>query len=253
MLGKTKIIFALTTIICLLIIIVNNKSYSYYKKPDYSLKEGIVSINFDDNFLSVYENALPILDKAGFKSSQYVITGYMGKKGYMSKEQILEMYHDGHEIGPHTRNHSRLAELNESQMREEIIGSKVDLKNIGIDSKTFAYPYGSFNELAKKIVMENGYVGARITQPLLNDKSSDRFLLKRQRVELVTSFDEVKSSIDKAINEKKWLILVFHKIDNSGEAISISKELFEKIVSYLEEKKVPVVTNEQAIALISQK
>ena len=35
---------------------------------------GLVSINFDDGYQSMYDNGLPILDAAGLKSTQYIIT-----------------------------------------------------------------------------------------------------------------------------------------------------------------------------------
>src|SRR4029077_18988045 len=34
---------------------------------------GLVSINFDDGYQSIYDNGLPILDAAGLKSTQYII------------------------------------------------------------------------------------------------------------------------------------------------------------------------------------
>jgi peptidoglycan/xylan/chitin deacetylase (PgdA/CDA1 family) len=233
-------------------VLMNATSFSYYKKPDNSLPYGIVSINFDDGFQSAYDTAIPILNKAGFKSTQYIISNYLGKKGYINKNEVLEMAKQGHEIGSHTRGHLHLDQISSEKMKDEIFGSKEDLQKIGIDAETFAYPYGSFNSDLEKLVKQAGYIGARITQPLLNDKSSDKFALRRQRVEAGTSFFEVKQAIDEAVREKKWVILVFHKIDNSDDSISVNPKMFQVIVDYLSENQIPVVTNEQAIAMLSR-
>jgi peptidoglycan/xylan/chitin deacetylase (PgdA/CDA1 family) len=56
-----------------------------------------------DGYQSKYENGLPILDAAGLKSTQYIITQKVGTGEYVTLDEVLQMYKNGHEIGAHTR------------------------------------------------------------------------------------------------------------------------------------------------------
>ncbi len=212
---------------------------------------GLLSFNFDDGFLSNYERAIPILDKVGIKTTQYIISGALEMDGYVTKEQILDMEKRGHEIGAHTRTHPRLTELTESQQRYEVIGSMRDLSEIGVKSvKTFAYPYGAVDGGVEKIVKESGFAGARFTQPGLNDKNTNRFRLKRLEVDAGVEFPDVQRAIDDAITKKKWLILLFHRIDEDGYQESARHEMLQKIVDYIQSRNIAVVTNAEGLKLI---
>jgi peptidoglycan/xylan/chitin deacetylase (PgdA/CDA1 family) len=212
----------------------------------------IISFNFDDGFLSAYNIARPILDAAGYKGTFYIITGYFGKPAYVSKDQVLSLQADGQEIGAHTRHHPQLATItDEAQLQSEILGSKQDLLAMGIkDVSTFAFPEGSFSPQAEQVVKDSGFLGARTTNPLLNDKNTDHYLLLRQRVEADTPWSDVKAAIDQATAQKKWLIIVFHRIDENGSVQSTRHEMLQQIVDYVKQKNIPVVTNEQGLKII---
>src|SRR5262245_14007263 len=89
--------------------------------------EGVVSINFDDGYESAYENGLPIVEDAGFKTTQFIITKVVGGPGYVTRGQILAMQNSGHEIGDHTRTHPNLTTLSPAQQKNEIVGAQQDL------------------------------------------------------------------------------------------------------------------------------
>lgn len=211
----------------------------------------MVSLNFDDGYLSTYDIAIPILDKAHLKSTQYIITGAFNKKGYVSQSQVLEMCREGHEIGAHTRTHPHLDTLSDAAARSEIFGSRTDLQSMGINPLTFAYPYGAFSTSTVEIVKAAGFLGARSTRPGFNMPTTDRFVLERRGVENATTFSEVQGWIDGAVKSKSWLILVFHREDEPDNSISISHELLQQIVDYLVSHRLPVVTTAEGLYLMN--
>lgn len=214
--------------------------------------QGFVTLSFDDGTRSIYDNAIPILNNAGLKSTQYIISGRFSFSGYVTQEQVLSMKNAGHEIGAHTRTHRNLTTLSASEMQSEIAGSKQDLENIGAGPITnFAYPFGSYNATVRQKVIDAGFIGARTSDGGWNLKTQDKFTLKRQGVEGNTTVAQVQQWIDQAVAQKTWLILVFHRIDNSGQQYSTTPERLSQIVNYLKQNEVPVKTMGQGLQLMN--
>ena len=86
-------------------------------------EKGVV-ITIDDGFISEYDKAVPILRKYGYPFSIFVFTNAIGKKNYMSWEQLKQMEAWGGEVGCHTQTHPRLINLTGKQVEQEIMGSK---------------------------------------------------------------------------------------------------------------------------------
>ncbi len=215
----------------------------------YTFPKGMISLNFDDGWQSAYHNALPILDAAGYKSTHYIITETMniGSLYYVNPSQILNMQARGHEIGSHTRTHRDLTLLSNTEILDEIIGSKNDLAAIGVTARTFSYPYGYFNGYADRVIRDAGYVGSRSVEGGYNYKNANKFLLRAAAVDNRTSYEEIKGYIDSAEAYKSWLVLVFHKIDNSGEMYSTTPQQLQDVVNYLKTRNVSVVTVSQGL------
>jgi peptidoglycan/xylan/chitin deacetylase (PgdA/CDA1 family) len=215
--------------------------------------QGFVSLNFDDGHISTYQNALPKLNAAGFKSTQYIVSGRLsGYSGYVSRDQVLAMQSQGHEIGAHTRTHSDLTAMSESQMRSEILGSKADLLNAGVNSvTTFSYPFGAYNSMAVNIARE-GFASARTSNGGFVMKGEDPHTLEREGVKINTTMDQIKGWIDKAVQDKYWLVLVFHDVNNSGGEYSATPETLQQTIDYLKSKGVSVKTMAEGMAAMAQ-
>jgi peptidoglycan/xylan/chitin deacetylase (PgdA/CDA1 family) len=222
--------------------------------PANQLAQGMVSLNFDDGWLSTYNNALPILNTAGLKSTNYIITSALEYTDeYIDASQVLALQSAGHEIGAHSKTHPDLTKLSSAQLQDEVNGSKQDLLAIGVNQVlTFAYPYGEVNDSVVTATKNAGYIGARGVQPEFNTKETDPYLLESQSVEVNTTIDTIKSWIDTAVQNKTWVILVFHQVDHNGDQYSTTPETFQQIVDYLILKNVPVVTNASGLQILSQ-
>jgi len=216
------------------------------------LSHGMLSFNFDDGFVSAYNVAFPMLEQAGFASTEYIITrAAIGHSQYMTWQDVFNLAAEGNEIGAHTRTHVQLTTVSLQAAENEILGSKQDLESLGFHITTFAYPQGYFNAGIESIVEQAGFKGARITQPLLNDPSSDLFALKRQRIEMDTTWPEIKTAIDQAIAQHKWVILVMHRIDeSSADQVNAPSSLLAQTIDYVKQTGIPVVTNDVGIDVL---
>jgi hypothetical protein len=112
----------------------------------------VVSLNFDDGYESAYDIGLPIVEAAGFKTTQFIITKRLDTAGYLTTGQVLAMQNSGHEIGAHSRTHPHLSTLTAAQQQDEIVGSLTDLEAIGVTPISFAYPYGDYDDTTLSIV-----------------------------------------------------------------------------------------------------
>ncbi len=69
------------------------------------------------------------------------------EREYMTIEEILSLDRSGHEIGAHSATHPKMSLLNEHQCKREIETSILALKNLGINVKSFAYPFGKTEDI----------------------------------------------------------------------------------------------------------
>jgi peptidoglycan/xylan/chitin deacetylase (PgdA/CDA1 family) len=212
---------------------------------------GVVSINFDDGYESAYEIGLPIVEAAGFKTTQFIITKRLGVAGYLTTGQVFAMQNSGHEIAAHTRTHPHLSTLTVAQQQDEILGSLSDLKALGFNPVSFAYPYGDYNDSTVSIVGGASFQGARDTKRGFNNSASNRLLLQSYILgpDGDDSLNTVTQAIDDAQANNTWLILVFHRVDETGQPTSVTHEFVQGIIDYLVEKNARVVTMQQGLSI----
>jgi len=233
-------------------------AYSLYDKgPAPQFSEGMISFTFDDGYRSVYTNGLPILDEAGIKSTQAIITtGTYTDPAYMTKAQVKAAAANGHEIASHTRTHPDLVTLTAAKAKTEITGSKSDLATLGITAASFMYPLGSYNDSIISLVKAAGYKGARSTDIGYNTPSSDPYRLLSQNVNNDVSIDTIKGWIDKAVADKTWLILTLHEQrklpDIPDNLYSNDPAILQQAVDYVKLKNMKTVTFGQGVAMLAK-
>ena len=211
------------------------------QEPSQTQSRGMVSLSFDDGYRDAYTEAYPLLQRYGLQGTFYVVSGYVGFEGFMTQEHILELEQNGHEIGAHTRRHRDLTTLSEDEARDEVAGSRQDLFDMGVKRvDTFAYPFGKYNEDVVRIVKEAGFTGARTTNGGMNTQETDPYLLEWRKADN-TSFETIKAWIDEAEEQGTWIIITFHRLNDSGEEFSASPEVLRQTAEYLARQNTRVV------------
>ncbi len=151
-----------------------------------------IVLTFDDGFQNFYAKAFPVLEEHGFTATVFLITDYCGKLNdwegnwAMSKPQKLlswseieELSRCGIEFGAHTRTHPDLTQLSVKEIEREISESKAVIEEkLGVETATFAYPYGIFDESVKQIV-KNYFKAAVSTNLGMVKAGNDIYALKR--------------------------------------------------------------------------
>ncbi len=173
---------------------------------------GTVVLTFDDGYRDNYTIASPILKKYGFPATIFVTTDMIGKTdkrglARLTLDEIKEMHTSGLiEIAPHTKTHPKLATLSMDEVRDEIAGSKRAVEEIiGAAAKTFAYPYGNFNDTTVRIIRECGFDAAFSVEEGTVGQQSDLFALPRSSIDQSTTFAQFKGKVSTTIDHYQAL------------------------------------------------
>lgn len=151
-----------------------------------------VALTFDDGFQNFYTAAFPVLERYNFKATVFLVTDYCGKRNeweidtpgiplnkILSWEEIKRLNAHGIEFGAHTLTHPDLTNIPVKQAEREIVGSKAAIEeHLGVEVKTFAYPYGTYNSRVRKIAEENFRAACGVRMGRVRP-TSDPFALDR--------------------------------------------------------------------------
>jgi peptidoglycan/xylan/chitin deacetylase (PgdA/CDA1 family) len=154
-----------------------------------------IGLNFDDGYLDVAENALPVLAELGFRATVFVATGvtdgrasfewYRRQPPLLTWDEIVQLDRGGTlEFEAHSVTHPNLLTVDDQRATEEIMGSRDELEmRLGRPVTAFSYPAGLFGERERGIVVQAGYRVAVSCRPGINRPSTDRFALLRRQVD----------------------------------------------------------------------
>ena len=118
-----------------------------------------VAITFDDGYRDNLTVALPLLEKFHLPMTLFVAAGFVGRAGYLTKEDLREISaHPLITIGAHGLWHRPFNRLTVSEARFELIESRRLLSEIiGKTVDLLAWPYGECNEMLELLSEECGY------------------------------------------------------------------------------------------------
>jgi len=156
------------------------RAYFAGKEP---LPSKPVVITFDDGYADLFTTAYPILAKHRFKAVAYIVSGFVGRPGYVTSEQVVELDHNGIQIASHTVDHANLARSSAGTTMRELVDSKRWLEQlVGHPVVDFAYPSGQFNAQVVAEVQRAGYDTAVTTMDSVEHTRADRYIWTRIRV-----------------------------------------------------------------------
>ncbi len=208
----------------------------------------------DDGWQTQYTSGYRILNSYGFKGCIAVIPAAVGTHGYVTYDQLAEMYMAGWDTLNHTYSHKSLQTLTETEQADELVKAKdwliAHLFIRGADIVVF--PQGRFSEKTYDILARERFLAARSLKSLWIEQTKQT----KENVDVVsllsdTRLNHVVERIDQQIESKGTLILVLHKIEPVTEQtqMQVQEQMLMDIAGYLYEKReqVQVVTMSELI------
>lgn len=134
------------------------------------LPDRAVAITFDDGYLSIYEEAFPMLQSFGFPFTLFLSTGPIDRqsRNYMNWRQITEMAQAGVVVANHMVEHPHMLDRMEDEsedmrigrLREELLQAEQTIQeHTGRSHRYLAYPYGEFDPAIKNMLQELDFIG----------------------------------------------------------------------------------------------
>ena len=156
------------------------QEYMKARKGKFSLPEKPIILTFDDGYADNFSEMLPILEAHNMKAVVYMIVNNIGRKDYLTWNELKEMQRRGVEIGSHTSDHLPLTTLPENKRRDQVRLSKLLMEWNGINTVfSLSYPNGAYDEELPPLLKSEDYLNAVTGDPGLNTQDTDPYLLRR--------------------------------------------------------------------------
>lgn len=204
---------------------------------------GTVTFIFDDGKINVADKVYPIFKKHKLQASVAIYTNVIGKKGYLTKQSMLDFSKNEWEILSHGVSHKSLKTLSNQSIDTELTQSKKIFNSYGIKVRGFVAPYSYFPDNKTNQLKEHysfafsGYVDSR-KEPVKNliANSKNKYNIVRANMEGKT-LKELKEYIDYAQQNALWLVLYEHEV---GTKNHLSTNDLDALLNYAKHKKISV-------------
>ena len=168
----------------------------------------VLGLTFDDGFIDVRDEALPVLAEHGFRATVFVTTGVTdgrrpfpwyaaGQPPVLGWDEITALDRGSTlRFEAQTVSHPNLLSVNDAAARAEITDSRGELEqHLGRPVTAFAYPAGLYGERERRFVAEAGYTVGVTCEPGVNLASTDRLLLRRRQIDRGDSLLDFRAKI----------------------------------------------------------
>ena len=164
-----------------------------------------VVLTFDDGAESSFSVALPELRKRNLRGTFFIVTGLVGVDEahrrveggvrYLVWPEVVALARAGMEIGSHSVDHARLADLPAERIREELVESKRALEqHLGTPVEFFAYPFNAVRSPVRAAIIAAGYRGAVAGEV---HGSDDLFGLYRVSIQRGTTLADLRAALSR--------------------------------------------------------
>jgi len=169
------------------------------------IKDKTIVITFDDAYIDIFDNAMPILNKYQFPATIFVATSLVGSsKQYLNWAELRTLQAQRITMANHTVSHTHLLRQNDNETlidwRERIAGEinnaqLVLSKHLGDTEKIFAYPYGEYNAAVIGIIRDLGYTAFGQQSGAIGATSDPAFLPRFPLSGVYTDFSSFKTKV----------------------------------------------------------
>lgn len=144
-----------------------------------------VVVTFDDGYDSFYDHAWPVLAAHDIPATVFLVPSLVGTSGYLTWDQCLELTADPRvSFGSHTLTHDPLSLLSDEEQSAALSSSREEIRRrIPNGVNVCAYPFGDFDERARRAVASQGYRAGLACGLAVTPPTPDRYAIPRLMVD----------------------------------------------------------------------
>ena len=198
-----------------------------FNKPKQQKK---ILLTIDDGFLSFYTEAWPFLKDNKIPFILFVSTEPIGKNGYMTWDQIIEVSKaDFASIGHHSHTHDYLIDKSNDEFIADIEkANEIFSDKLGYIPSLFSYPFGEYSLFMKSYVSRNFTLAFGQHSGVI-DSNKDKFELPRFPInENYGELKRFKSIINTFPLEYKSLYPEEKKLNTQNNPPKLSIKFFDE-------------------------
>jgi peptidoglycan/xylan/chitin deacetylase (PgdA/CDA1 family) len=139
-----------------------------------------VCITFDDGCETDLIAAAPVLREFGFNATFYLTAGFLGAPGYLNSTQVRDLDAQGFQIGCHSMTHPYLTDLQEPELKREVVDAKLQIENIvGHPIEHFSCPGGRYDRRTLQMARQAGFTTVANSRFYANSSRTSPYELGR--------------------------------------------------------------------------
>ena len=210
------------------------------------IREGAVSLTFDDGIMSAYTEAFPILNDAGMAGTAYINSSTAVKETGRNIDlaQLTEMQNDGWDIANHESVHYDLTSLPYSQVVANVVDCRDWLTDNGLNGgEYFSIPGGKYNEQVTSVFREY-MVSTRVSGGDYNSLPPGDFqLIYSYPTTQYTTPAMISAAVNEAMEHNAWLVLMFHRFRTPATTgIDMTPATFQAVVDVIAASGIQIIT-----------
>jgi peptidoglycan/xylan/chitin deacetylase (PgdA/CDA1 family) len=221
---------------------------------DQSQELPAITIMFDDGLSSVYQEALPLLEKFDYPANVATVGSMIGKPGYMNAEEFKDLLSKGWALSDHTYSHINCKHSQDDQIRNEVLSNREAIfEAFNYKLRDFVFPKSKVSESAKNLVLSLYDFAFTGTTKITSETSPFQHrLLKRTeittyervlyRLRGIDFHEKLRQYLVNLSLEKRpeWLILFTHKVVEKPGFFDTRKSDFSQILGAIHSTGIPV-------------
>ena len=145
-----------------------------------------IAVTFDDGYRDNLTIAAPLLVERNIPFTLFATSAFIEKKDalFLNASELRELStYPGVTIGSHGFSHIDLTQCSNTELRNELTGSKRHLEDIiGIEVTTLSYPFGLVNQRVRDAALDAGYQVGGAGYFNINQPDRDPLLINRSVV-----------------------------------------------------------------------
>jgi PKD repeat protein len=219
------------------------------RQMEISAYRALMSLTFDDGHISVYTDALPLVEDKGVTATAYIVPTWIGGYWYMEWWHVQELQAAGWDIGSHSMTHADLTQVDQATLDYELSQSRWELESRGFPADHFAVPYGAYDDTVLTAV-GTYYESNRVVDGLNGRvEETDPYLIRSSTSLSFKGFNYYRTLIDSAIADTGWYVMANHAVVQScyDAVFCIDTQLLSDVIDYALDHRVLILNVEEAL------